>query len=185
MAKDARDIAYRARVDRYERRHEQGLRRLQRRLDAVREIEEKRSRQAAKAHERGAARKVQAKRSRQAEEARRRAAAIAAAIEGLRAAAAVAEALAPVTDMPDPTEPDATEPDALAWGAATVPEAGDSAGVADAAGAAIHGPRGYCLRERQSVELAGARPVVMRNGRAGIEGTCPGCGVRIVRPGRL
>jgi hypothetical protein len=181
MAKDARDIAYRARVDRYERRHEQGLRRLQRRLDAVREIEEKRSRQAAKAHERGAARKVQAKRSRQAEEARRRAAAIAAAIEGLRAAAAVAEALgAPVLDTPD-----ATVPEAGAQGAATTAEAGDPVGVADAAGAAIAGPRGYCLRERRSVELTGAKPVVMRNGRAGIEGTCPGCGARIVRPGRL
>jgi hypothetical protein len=181
MAKDARDIAYRARVDRYERRHEQGLRRLQRRLDAVREIEEKRSRQAAKAHERGAARKVQAKRSRQAAEARRRAAAIAAAIEGLRAAAAVAEALGtPVSDMQDATVPEAGAPVA-----ATAPEAIDPAGVADAADAANPGPRGYCLRERQSVELAGAKAVVMRNGRAGIEGTCPGCCTRIVRPGRL
>ncbi len=168
-------------MDRYERRHEQGLRRLQRRLDAVREIEEKRSRQAAKAHERGAARKIQAKRSRQAEEARRRAAAIAAAIEGLRAAAAVAEALgAPVSDVPDATVPEAGAPVA-----ATAPEAIDPAGVADAPSTAISGPRGYCLRERESVELAGAKAVVMRNGRAGIEGTCPNCGTRIVRFGRL
>jgi membrane protein involved in colicin uptake len=181
MAKDARDIAYRARVDRYERRHERGLRRLERRLDAVREIEEKRSRQAEKARQRGAARKVQTKRARQADEARRRAAAIAAAIEGLRAAAAVAEALgAPVPDTLDAMAPDATAPRA-----ATAPEAGDPVGVVDAAATAIAGPRGYCLRERQSVELAGAKAVIMRNGRAGIEGTCPGCGTRIVRPGRL
>jgi hypothetical protein len=81
--------------------------------------------------------------------------------------------------------PDATVPEAGALEAATATEAGDPVPVADAPGAAIAGPRGYCLRERQSVELAGAKPIVMRNGRAGIEGTCPGCGMRIVRPGRL
>jgi hypothetical protein len=42
---------------------------------------------------------------------------------------------------------------------------------------------GYCLRERRRVTIVDATPVVLRNGRAAMAGTCPECGVRIVSMG--
>jgi predicted DNA-binding protein (UPF0251 family) len=56
--------------------------------------------------------------------------------------------------------------------------------TSDRAGERPPGPRAWCLREKRSVEIADPAPIVMRNGRAGIAGTCPSCGVRLVRPGR-
>jgi hypothetical protein len=44
-------------------------------------------------------------------------------------------------------------------------------------------PSAYCLRERRMAEMAAPTPIVMRNGRAGLAGTCSGCGSRLVRPG--
>lgn len=41
---------------------------------------------------------------------------------------------------------------------------------------------GFCLREKRRVAVADAAPIVMRNGRSGLAGTCPSCGARVVRP---
>jgi len=42
------------------------------------------------------------------------------------------------------------------------------------------GPTAYCLRERRSVAMVDPAPIVMRNGRSGLAGTCPSCGARVV-----
>jgi hypothetical protein len=49
--------------------------------------------------------------------------------------------------------------------------------------AALPGPSAYCLRERRTVDMVAPATITMRNGRAGIAGTCPSCGARVVRPG--
>jgi len=40
----------------------------------------------------------------------------------------------------------------------------------------------YCLRDRMKVSMRHPEPMTMRNGRAGVAGTCPTCGNRVVRP---
>ncbi len=55
-----------------------------------------------------------------------------------------------------------------------------AAPAADAAPAAI--VRAYCLREKRTVEVLDPQPIVMRNGRSGMTGTCPSCGSRVTRP---
>lgn len=55
--------------------------------------------------------------------------------------------------------------------------------VGEAAPEARRGPTAWCLRERRIVEMAGPAPIVMRNGRAAVAGTCPSCGAGLVRPG--
>jgi len=114
------------------------VRRLERRLAAVRELESKRRRQAAEARDRSSARDLQAKRQRQLDKARRRSEMLAA-------------ELASLTMSPKPA-------------------------------AAADGPFAYCLREKQRVQIAQPTAIVMRNGRPGVAGTCPGCGARLVRP---
>lgn len=143
MTKDTRSSATHAGTTRDARRR---VRRLERRLTAIRELEAKRRRQAAKARDRVGARDLQAKRMRQLEEARNRSAALEAELAAL-ATAAPAEAA---------TEP-ATEP--------------------------APGPVAYCLREKQKVSMVDPAPILMRNGRSGITGTCPSCGARVTRPG--
>jgi uncharacterized protein DUF5679 len=47
------------------------------------------------------------------------------------------------------------------------------------------GPSAYCLRERLSVAMSGAHPVMLANGRPATAGTCPSCGARLVRIGSV
>jgi Domain of unknown function (DUF5679) len=42
------------------------------------------------------------------------------------------------------------------------------------------GPRAFCMREKQSVSMVHPEPVVMRNGRAALSGTCPSCGAHVI-----
>jgi Domain of unknown function (DUF5679) len=128
------------------------VRRLERRLAAVREVVAKRDLQAAKARDRGVARDLQSKRMRQLDKALRRSAALGARLAMLSSSVRLSLA----SDGPAP-----------AAAAALVPAAG---------------PMAYCLRERRSVAIADPSPIVMRNGRTGVAGTCPGCGARLVRP---
>ena len=95
------------------------LRRLERRLAAVRETEARRARQLEKAHRRGAA--------------------LEATIAALRPA----------------------------------PEPGPAGG-----------PVAYCLREKRRVVIVDPEPIVLRNGRAALAGTCPSCGARVVTTAR-
>lgn len=44
--------------------------------------------------------------------------------------------------------------------------------------------RGFCLRERTTVVILDPAPVAMRNGRAGLAGTCPSCGSKVVTMSR-
>jgi Domain of unknown function (DUF5679) len=46
---------------------------------------------------------------------------------------------------------------------------------------AAAGPRAYCLRERRTIVMTDVRETVMRDGRRGLAGTCPGCGARVAR----
>jgi len=41
----------------------------------------------------------------------------------------------------------------------------------------------FCLRERRRVDILNPVPIVLSNGRPAIAGTCPSCGVRVVRTG--
>lgn len=43
---------------------------------------------------------------------------------------------------------------------------------------------GYCFRCRGERQIAGARTVVMKNGRWATEGKCEVCGTRLYRLGR-
>jgi hypothetical protein len=46
-------------------------------------------------------------------------------------------------------------------------------------------PQGYCVKERKKVEIKDAKQVTMKNGRPAIQGTCPDCGTKIFRIGKL
>ena len=46
-------------------------------------------------------------------------------------------------------------------------------------------PEGYCVKERKKVEIQGAQQVTMKNGRPAIQGTCPDCGTKIFKIGKL
>jgi len=46
-------------------------------------------------------------------------------------------------------------------------------------------PTGYCVKERKKVEIVGPQQVTMKNGRPAIQGTCPDCGTKIFRIGKL
>ena len=55
-------------------------------------------------------------------------------------------------------------------------------------GAATKGdpiPEGYCVKERKKVEIKDAKQVTMKNGRPAIQGTCPDCGTKIFKIGKL
>ena len=151
MSKGSRGGTSRGGSTRESKRH---VRRLERRLTAVRELEAKRHRQAAEARDRAGARDLQARRLRQLEKARDRRAALEQELRALVMPAAAPEAVA----------------------AAPAP---DLAQVAASPG----GPQAYCLREKQKVVMVDPVPIVMRNGRPGTSGTCPSCGSRLARPG--
>jgi len=46
-------------------------------------------------------------------------------------------------------------------------------------------PEGYCVKERKKVEIKDPKQVTMKNGRPAIEGTCPDCGTKIFKIGKL
>jgi hypothetical protein len=45
--------------------------------------------------------------------------------------------------------------------------------------------QGYCLKERKHVEISNPRQVTLKNSRLAIQGTCPDCGAKISRIGRI
>jgi hypothetical protein len=65
----------------------------------------------------------------------------------------------------------------------------DLASTASSAGQAVKGvalmPEGYCVKERKKVEIKDAKQVTMKNGRPAIQGTCPDCGTKIFKIGKL
>jgi Domain of unknown function (DUF5679) len=44
---------------------------------------------------------------------------------------------------------------------------------------------GYCVKERKKVEIQNPQQVTMKNGRPAIQGTCPDCGTKIFKIGKL
>jgi len=46
-------------------------------------------------------------------------------------------------------------------------------------------PQGYCVKERKKVEIKDPQQVTMKNGRPAIQGTCPDCGTKIFKIGKL
>ncbi len=46
-------------------------------------------------------------------------------------------------------------------------------------------PTGYCVKERKKVEIQNPVQVTMKNGRPAIQGTCPVCGTKIFKIGKL
>jgi len=46
-------------------------------------------------------------------------------------------------------------------------------------------PTGYCVKERKKVEIVNPQQVTMKNGRPAIQGTCPDCGTKIFKIGKL
>ncbi len=46
-------------------------------------------------------------------------------------------------------------------------------------------PEGYCVKERKKVEIVDPVQVTMKNGRPAISGTCPVCGTKIFKIGKL
>jgi hypothetical protein len=46
-------------------------------------------------------------------------------------------------------------------------------------------PTGYCVKERKKVEIKDPQQVTMKNGRPAIQGTCPDCGTKIFKIGKL
>lgn len=45
--------------------------------------------------------------------------------------------------------------------------------------------KGYCVKERKQVVIQDPEEVQMKNGRPAITGTCPDCGTKIFRIGKL
>lgn len=160
MTKDTKAAAAHAGTTRGGQRQ---VRRLERRLAAIREVEAKRRRQAAKARDRVGARELQDKRLRQLEKARTRSAALEA--ELAKIGAAPVEGTLIVAGEPETDGVPA---------AAAQPEAAE---------VAPSGPNAYCLREKRTIAMVDPAPFVMRNGRTGTSGTCPSCGARVTRPG--
>jgi hypothetical protein len=46
-------------------------------------------------------------------------------------------------------------------------------------------PQGYCVKDREKVEIQNPQQVTMKNGRPAIQGTCPKCGTKIFKIGKL
>jgi hypothetical protein len=65
----------------------------------------------------------------------------------------------------------------------------DLATTASSAAKAVKGrppmPEGYCVKERKKVEIKDAKQVTMKNGRPAIQGTCPDCGTKIFKIGKM
>lgn len=46
-------------------------------------------------------------------------------------------------------------------------------------------PEGYCVKERKKVEIKDPEQITMKNGKPAIRGTCPDCGTKIFRIGKM
>lgn len=46
-------------------------------------------------------------------------------------------------------------------------------------------PEGYCVKERKKVEIKNPEQITMKNGRPAITGTCPDCGTKIFKIGKM
>lgn len=46
-------------------------------------------------------------------------------------------------------------------------------------------PQGYCVKERKKVEIKEPEQITMKNGRPAIRGTCPDCGTKIFKIGKM
>ncbi|MFM8526641.1 MAG: DUF5679 domain-containing protein [bacterium] len=45
---------------------------------------------------------------------------------------------------------------------------------------------GYCVKcRKKGVEIQGATQVTMKNGKPAVQGTCPDCGTKIFRIGKM
>ena len=85
-----------------------------------------------------------------------------------------ARLVAPVA-APTPEEAGGAEPGA--GRADTAAHAGATAAAIPAAAPM----QAFCLRERRRVDIVDPEPITLSNGRSAIAGTCPSCGVRVVR----
>lgn len=47
------------------------------------------------------------------------------------------------------------------------------------------GPEGYCIRERKRIRMVNPVTFTMKNGRPGTQGTCPDCGTKMFKIGKL
>jgi hypothetical protein len=41
----------------------------------------------------------------------------------------------------------------------------------------------YCVKDKQKVEIQGAKQITMKNGKPATQGTCPICGGKVFRIG--
>lgn len=46
-------------------------------------------------------------------------------------------------------------------------------------------PEGYCVKERKKVEIQNPEQITMKNGRPAVTGTCPDCGTKIFKIGKM
>ena len=46
-------------------------------------------------------------------------------------------------------------------------------------------PEGYCVKERKKVEIKDPEQITMKNGRPAVTGTCPDCGTKIFKIGKM
>ncbi|MBA2505818.1 MAG: hypothetical protein H0V29_07725 [Thermoleophilaceae bacterium] len=46
-------------------------------------------------------------------------------------------------------------------------------------------PEGYCVKEKKKVEMKDPEQVTMKNGRPAIKATCPSCGTKMFKIGKL
>jgi len=46
-------------------------------------------------------------------------------------------------------------------------------------------PEGYCVKCRAKKEMKGAEQITMKNGRPAVTGTCPDCGTKIFKIGKM
>jgi RNase P subunit RPR2 len=46
-------------------------------------------------------------------------------------------------------------------------------------------PEGYCVKCREKKEMKDAEQITMKNGRPAVTGTCPDCGTKIFKIGKM
>jgi hypothetical protein len=65
------------------------------------------------------------------------------------------------------------------------PKSALASGVHSALERRLSVAEGYCVKERKKVEIKDPQQVTMKNGRPAIQGTCPDCGTKIFKIGKL
>lgn len=43
----------------------------------------------------------------------------------------------------------------------------------------------YCVKERKKVEMKDPKQVTMKNGRPAVQGSCPSCGTKLFKIGKM